>query len=132
MKKRVDSLNRIGRLQSRLHELGRSRLSAIERQQASLGADLKSMFEALESADLAYGAPAKLSVRRIRTLQRRLDALSQEKTRAHEVAKAHALRAKLAEKAAETAAKAYRDERERKELAELIERALARRNASPR
>lgn len=132
MKKRMDALNRIGKLQAQLHELGRSRLSAIERLEATLDADLRAAFETLESAGLAYGEQTKLTARRVRSLQRRLDALAREKTHAHEAAKAHGLRAKLAERAAETAAKAYREDKERKELAELIERALARRDASPR
>ena len=132
MKKRIDALTRIKETQARLHELGRSRLTAIERQQASLDADLKASFETLESAELAYGEQAKLTARRIRSLQRRLDALSHEKTQAREAATTHGIRAKLALKAVETAAKAYRDQWERKELAELIERALARSAVSPR
>ena len=132
MKKRIEALNRIGKLQARLHALERLRLIAIEQQQASLGADLKASFETPDSVDLAYGEQAKLTARRIRSLQRRLDALSHERTQAHQAAKAHGIRAKLAEKAVETAARAYRDQTERKELAELIDRALARRDASPR
>ncbi|MBV9288191.1 MAG: hypothetical protein JO288_10265 [Hyphomicrobiales bacterium] len=131
MKKRIDALNRIGKLQASLHELERSRLIAIEQQQASLGADLKASFETPDSADLAYGEQAKLTARRIRSLQRRLDALSHERKQAHEATKAHGIRAKLAEKAVETAVRAYRDQKERKELAELIDRALAQRDASP-
>ncbi|MBV9286233.1 MAG: hypothetical protein JO288_00165, partial [Hyphomicrobiales bacterium] len=115
-----------------LHELERSRLIAIEQQQASLGADLKASFDTPDSADLAYGEQAKLTARRIRSLQRRLDALSHERKQAHEATKAHGIRAKLAEKAVEAAVRAYRDQKERKELAELVDRALAQRDASPR
>ncbi len=68
MKKRVDSLTRIGRLASQMHDLGTWRLSAIEQEQASLSDDLRAVFEALESGDLAYGAQAKLGARRIRGL----------------------------------------------------------------
>jgi hypothetical protein len=41
-------------------------------------------------------------------------------------AKAHGVTARLAEQAAETAARRHRDDEERKELADLIERAIAR------
>jgi hypothetical protein len=130
MKKRVDALNRIMKLQAQMHDLGRSRLTAIEWQQASLAGDLRVVFEMLESGDIAYGPQAKLSVRRIRSLQKRLDALASESKLVRESARAHGVRAKLAERAAETAAKAYRDDKERKELAELIERAFTRRGVS--
>ena len=130
MKKRVDLLTRIGRLASRMHELGKWRLSAIQQEQASLSEDLRAVFTALESGDLAYGPQAKLSARRIRGLQKKLDTLERESERVQRAAHAHGMRAKLAEHAAETADKAYREHEARKELAELIERALMRRDAS--
>jgi hypothetical protein len=130
MKKRIDALTRLGKLQARMHDLGRWRLWAIEREQAFLGEDLQAVFEALQTGDLAYGAQAKLGARRIRSLQRRLDSLARESTDVREKAKAHGVTARLAEQAAETATRRYRDDKERKELADLIERAIARRLAS--
>jgi len=129
-KKRFDALTRLGRLQARMHDLGRWRLSAIEQEQASLSDDLKAVFEALESGDLAYGAQAKLSGRRVRALQKQLDSLTRESDDVRKKAKAHGISARLAEQAAETAGRRYRDDKERKELADLIERAIARRAAS--
>jgi hypothetical protein len=131
MKKRIDALNRLGKLQARMHDLGRWRLSAIAREQASLGDDLRAVFEALESGEFAYGSQAKLGARRVRGLQKKLDTLALESDAVREKAKAHGISAKLAEQAAETASRRYRDEKERKELADLVERAIARRNASP-
>ncbi len=96
MKKRVDSLARIEKLASQMHELGRWRLSAIEQEQASLSDDLRAIFLALESGDLAYGAQAKLGVRRIRALQKRLDTLERESERLSHTARQHGIRAKLA------------------------------------
>jgi hypothetical protein len=130
MKKRVDSLMRIGKLASQMHELGRWRLSAIQQEQASLSDDLRAVFEAMESGDLAYGAHANLSARRIRALQKRLDTLHRESEQVSRAAHVHGVRAKLAEQAAETAHKAWRELEARKELAELIELALRRRGAS--
>jgi hypothetical protein len=130
MKKRVDSLTHIGKLASQMHELGRWRLSAIEHERASLSDDLRAAFEALESSQFAYGAQAKFSMRRIRALQKRLDALALEFESLGRAAQVHGVRARLAEQAAETADKAYRDQEERKELAEIAERALLRRGAS--
>jgi len=130
MKKRVDSLARIGKLASQMHELGRWRLTAIEHEQATLSGDLRSAFEALEEGELAYGAQAKLSARRIRSLQKRLDALERECHEVSRAARVHGIRARLAEQAAETAGKAFREQEARKDLADLVERTLIRRNAS--
>jgi len=132
MKKRHEALSRMSRLQARLRDLGQSRLSALDREQADLSDDLKSLLASLESSDLAYGAQAALGARRAHALQKRIDALRDESDRVRRRAETHELRAKLAENAAEAAAKAYRERKERKELADLIERALARRAASQR
>jgi hypothetical protein len=131
MKKRLDGLTRAGRLQAKMRDLGQWRLSALEREQTALGEDLQALFAVL-TEDLAYGAQAALSARRARTLQKRLDALKKESEIARREAETHAIRARLAEEAAEAAAKAYRQLKERKELALVIECALARRGASQR
>ena len=132
MKKRVDLLARIEKLATKMHDLGRWRISAIEQEQASLSDDLRAVFEALETGDLAYGPQAKLSTHRIRALQRQLDTLEHESTRLSHAAKQHGIRAKLAGKAAEAADKVYRDREARKELADIVERALMQRDASQR
>jgi hypothetical protein len=64
MKRRLDALTRIGRLQALMHDLGRRRLHAVERQQAELNDDLKAVFEALEADKIAFGAQAGLVGRR--------------------------------------------------------------------
>jgi hypothetical protein len=129
VKRRLDVLTRIGRLQVLMHDLGRWRLQAVERQQAELKDDLKAVFEALEGGQIAYGAEARLVTRRIRTLQVRLDHLAREQESARRSVLTQGTRAKLAELAIEAAALDYRRLSERKELTEIIERALGR-NAS--
>ena len=126
MKKRLDALTRIGRFQTLMHDVGRSRLSVLERQQAGLNDDLKAVFESLEADELAYGAQAGLIARRIRALQLKLDQLARERESARCSVLTQGARAKLAALAIEAAALAYRRVNERKELAEIIERALAR------
>jgi hypothetical protein len=126
MKRRLDTLTRIGRLQALMHDLGRWRLHAVERQQAGLNDDLKAVFEALETGKIACGAQAGLVARRIRALQVRLDQLAREQESAHRSVLMQGARAKLAELAIETAALGYRRSNERKELAEIIEQALGR------
>jgi hypothetical protein len=130
MKKRLDALTRIGRFQALMSDLGRSRLHSLERQQAGLNDDLKAVFQTLESDDLAYGPQAGLAARHIRSLQRKLDQLVHDQDAARLSALAQGTRAKLVELALEAAALDHRRHKERKELAELIERAIARRGAS--
>ena len=130
MKKHLDALTRIGRFQALMRDLGRSRLHSLERQQAGLNDDLKAVFQTLESDELAYGPQAGLAARHIRALQRKLDQLVHDQDAARLSALAQGTRAKLAELALEAAALDHRRHKERKELAELIERAIARRGAS--
>jgi hypothetical protein len=130
MKRRLDALTRIGRFQALMHDVGRSRLHSLERQQAGLNDDLKAVFETLEADEIAYGAQAGLVARHIRALQLRLDQLMREQESARRSVLTQGTRAKLAELAIEAAALGYRRLRERKELAEIIEQAVARRSAS--
>ena len=130
MKRRLDALTRIGRFQSLMHDVGRSRLHSLERQQAGLNDDLKAVFETLEAEEIAYGAQAGLVARHIRGLQLRLDQIMREQESARRSVLTQGTRAKLAELAIEAAALGYRRLRERKELAEIIEQAVARRSSS--
>ena len=126
MKRRLDALTRIGRLQGLMHDLGRWRLHSLERQQAGLNDDLKAVFEILDAGEVANGVHAGLIARRIRALQLRLDQLASEQESASRNVLTQGTRAKLAEQAIEAATLDYRRLNERKELAEIIERALAR------
>jgi hypothetical protein len=113
-----------------MYDVGRSRLHALERQLAGLNDDLKAVFEALEADELAYGAQAGLVARRIRSLQMRLDQLTREQEGARQSALTQGTRARLAELAIEAASLDYQRSNERKELAEIIERAIGRRSTS--
>ena len=126
MKRRLDALTRIGRLQALMHDLGRWRLHSLEGQQAGLNDDLKAVFEILDSDEVADGVDAGLVARRIRALQLRLDQLVRDQESARRSVLTQGTRAKLAEQAIEAATLGYRRVNERKELAEIIERALAR------
>ena len=131
MKKRLVALTRIGKLQARMHDLGRWRLSAIERQQAELSDDLRAIFEALATGELAYGAQAKLSVRHIRALQTRLDFAGARVRRcAPRGARPRHPLASWPTRRSRPPPSATATHKERKELAELVERAILRRIAS--
>ncbi len=109
-----------------MHDLGRWRLHSLERQQAGWNDDLKAVFEILDSDETANGVHAGLVARHVRALQLRLDLLAGEQESARRSVLTQAMRAKLAEQAIEAATLGYRRLNERKELAEIIERALAR------
>ena len=126
MKRRLDALNRIGRSQALMHDVRRWRLHSLDRQQAGLNDDLKAVFEVLEADKIANGVHAGLVGRRIRALQLRLDQLAPEQESARRNVLAQGTRAKLAEQAIQAATLGYRRLSERKELAEIIERAIAR------
>lgn len=131
MKKRVHVLSRIGRFQSQMHELSRSRLAELEREQGNLSDEVKAIFETMEAGELAYGAPARLRERRLRTLRTKLNSLAREQESARSRTLIHGMRAKLAEQAAEAAEEARLRLKARSELADLIEQAIARRDTSP-
>ena len=126
MKRRLEALTRIGRLQALMHDLGRWRLHSLEGQQAGLNDDLKAVFELLDSDQVANGVHAGLVARRIRALQLRLDQLAHQQEGARRSVLTQGTRAKLAKQAIEAATRGYRRVNERKELAEIIERAIAR------
>jgi hypothetical protein len=123
MKRRLDALTRIGRLQALMRDIGRWRLHSLDRQQVELNDDLKAVFEGDE---IAYGAQAGLVARHIRALQSRLDLLVREQESARRNVLKQVTRARLAELAIESAALDSRRLNERKALIEIIERALGR------
>jgi hypothetical protein len=126
MKRRLEALTRIGQLQALMHDLGRWRLHSLQSQQAGLNDDLKAVFEALAADEITKGVHAGLVARRIRALQLRLDQLTREQESTRRSVLTQGARAKLAEQAIDAATVDYRRANERKELAEIIERALAR------
>jgi hypothetical protein len=129
MKKLLDSLTRIGKLQANAWSrtlaafIARTSAGGIERRSAG---DIRGH----GVGDLAYGPQARLAARHVGALQRRLDSLAREQETARRSVAEHGTRAKLAERAIEIAALRYRRHKERTELAELIERAIARRDVS--
>jgi len=126
MKRRLEALARIGRLQQQLHELASWRLAQIGRRRDGLVADERAMWEAMGEGLSAYGAPAEAAMRRIRRLETEIAAAEA----AHAAQSRHAFkegaRAKLAERAHDGLEAKYRDQNERKELAELIEHSLGK------
>jgi len=129
-KARAAALKRLAQFEARMRDLGRSRLAAIESERARIDDDLKAIFEALEASPFAYGASAKPGLSRARTAHIRLDRLVHEEREARHRAETHGVRAVIVEEAGAKAAARHREERERKALLEIVERAIAHRDAS--
>jgi hypothetical protein len=109
-----------------MRDLSRWRLQSLERRQAGLKDDLKAVFEILDTDQTVDGVHAGLVAHRLRALQMKLDQLAPEQQNASHSVLAQSARAKLAEQAIEAAALDYQRSNERKELAEIIERTIAR------
>src|SRR6202453_1961391 len=107
MKRRLEALTRIGRLQALMHDLGRWGLHSLEGQQAGLNDDLKAVFEVLDSDEVADGVHAGLVARRIRALQLRLDQLAREQESARRSVLTQGAPAELAEPAIEARTLGY-------------------------
>jgi hypothetical protein len=82
------------------------------------------MLEAMGRGVVFYGAPAAAAMRRIRRLEREIVAADAEVEAQTRRALDQGTRAKLADRARENADARYRDQRQRKELADLIENSL--------
>jgi hypothetical protein len=126
MKRRLEVLARIGKLQKRLHELATWRLAQIGRRRDGLVEDERAMWEAMGEGLSAYGRPAEAAMRRIRGIEAEIAAAEA----AYDAQSGHAFkegaRAKLAERAHDELEAKYRDQNQRKALAELIEQSLGK------
>jgi hypothetical protein len=125
MRRRLASLEKIGALQKQLHDMAVWRLAELERRREGLADDRSAMWRAMGGDGLAaYGQPAASALRRIRRLEQEIAALESE----CEAQSRHALdqgaRSKLAERARDGVEAQYRDQQQRRDLADLIERTL--------
>src|ERR1700743_3318931 len=97
MKRRLDALKRIGRLQALMHDLGRWRLLAVESEQARLSDDLRLLFDILGADEIANGIDTRLVSRRVRSLQVRIDQVGRDQDNARRSVLTQGTRARLAE-----------------------------------
>jgi len=126
MKRRLEALARIGRLQKQLHELASWRLAQIGARRDRLAEDERAMWQAMGEGVSAYGAPAEAGMRRISGIEAEIAAAEAAYAAQSRQAFAQGARAKLAERAHDGLEAKYRDQKQRKELAELIERSLGK------
>ena len=130
MKRRLEALARIGKLQKQLHELASWRLTQIGRRRDGLVADERAMWEAMGEGLSAYGPPAEAGMRRIRRVETEIAAAEAAYAAQSREAFKEGARAKLAERAHDGLEAKYRDQNERKALAELIGQSLGKPSSS--
>jgi hypothetical protein len=124
MKRRLEALARIGKLQKQLHELASWRLAQIGQRRDGLVEDERAMWEAMGEGLSAYGAPAEAAMRRIRRIETEIAAAEAAYAAQSRHAFKEGARAKLAERAHDGLEAKLRDQNQRRALAELIERSL--------
>jgi hypothetical protein len=130
MKKRLESLEKISLLQSKLHDLNKWRLAEIEQKRQQLEDTQRAMIEAIDRDAIAQGALAAAASRRLRAIDRQIATTKA----AYEAQSRRTLdqgaRAKVAERLVQSVDAEYRAQNERKELSDLIERSIGRKPSS--
>ena len=125
MNKHLEGLKRIKRVQRQLADLAKWRLAAIECAEATLGESRRQMIEAI-GRDAAYTGPlAAIVARHMRGVDRRIESTAVNRQLQTNAARVQGGRTRLADRAVNAADLRHRAQRERKDLAELIERSLA-------
>src|SRR5271155_3018640 len=132
MKKRLDKLVRIDRLQRRLHDLSVWRLAALGRQRDQLTNAHLEMLDAVGTGLLAFGRPAGAAPRRIRALEVEIAAAKGAYEEQAKRSLEQGVRSRLADRAREAAAADLRTDVEKRTLSELIEWSLQRPNSGSR
>jgi hypothetical protein len=126
MKRRLEALARIGKLQKQLHKLASWRLAQLGARRDQLAEDERAMLQALGDGVSAYGGPAEAGLRRIWGVEAEIADADADYAAQSRQAFAQGARAKLAERVHDGLDARYRDQKQRKELAELIERSLGK------
>jgi hypothetical protein len=131
MKRQLEKLNRISRLQTQMRDLEKWRLNTLKLEQEALVQAHREMVDLLGGELASFGPVAAVATRRVRSIEQQIEALAEKfETQAERVVD-QAARAKLAEKAVEVTSALHCAQEERKDLAELVERWLGQTKSSP-
>jgi hypothetical protein len=121
VKKRLDKLRRIDRLQRLLHDQSGWRLASLGQQRDLLTSAHLEMLDAMGSGLLAFGPPAAAATRRIRALEVEIAAAQSGYDEQAKRSLEQGVRSRLADRAREAAAAELRTDLEKRTLSELIE-----------
>lgn len=131
MAQRRKSLAKILALQDQLKDLSAWKLAALEQQRVELEEAQRATIEAIDRDAISAGILVGSASSRLRRIDRRIEAVKVERVAQAERARREAMRAKLAERMVESVEAQFRMRQERADLGDLIERAVARKAASP-
>jgi hypothetical protein len=131
MKKRLQSLEKISELQSKLHDLNKWRLAEIEQKRQELEEIQRAMIEAIDRDAINQGALAAAASRRLRAIDRQIATTKAAYEAQSQKTRDQGARAKVAERLVQSADAEYRAQKERKDLGDLIERSIGRKPSSP-
>jgi hypothetical protein len=130
MKKRLESLEKISDLQSKLHDLNKWRLAEIEQKRRELEEIQRAMIEAIDRDAINQGALAAAASRRLRAIDRQIATTKAAYEAQSQRTRDQGARAKVAERLVQSADAEYRAQKERKDLGDLIERSVGRKPSS--
>jgi hypothetical protein len=132
LKRKLERLKRIERLQKRIHELSTWKLSKLAARKEQLDIAHVEMIAALGEGLLSFGGAASAATRRIRALE----VEKQEANDAHEAEQRQSfelgMRARAAGRAVQATAAEARAEADKKSLETLIEQSLRADGSVPR
>jgi hypothetical protein len=130
MRQRRKSLAKIVALQDQLKDLSAWKLAALAQRRAELEEAQKATIEAIDRDAISAGILVGGASSRLRSLDRRIEAVKAEHVAQAERARKEAMRAKLAERMSESVEAQFRTRQERADLGDLIERLAVRKAAS--
>ncbi len=131
MKERRKSLAKMLTLQDQLHRLSTWKLAALDRERISLEETQVATIEAIDRAAVSNGILVAGATRRQRSIDRQIATNKAEHVTQSQLALEQGARAKLVERMVDNVEAQFRSKQERSELGDLIDRAVARKNASP-
>jgi len=124
VKSKLDKLKRIERLQKRMHDLARWKLTHMAHEREQLAQAHSEMIAALGEGLLSFGGAASAATRRIRAIEVEMKSAEAAETAQARHALEQGLRSRAAERAVQSTSAQHQSEVQNKNLAELIEQSL--------
>jgi len=126
MKKRVDSLSRVQRVQKMLSELAEWRLTQMQAELAALENNRRDIFAASADTQMFFGPSAVFMTAQLKGLEQRIADAGRSASAQAEVTRRQKTSVNLAERLLKDANLQYRSQLEQKGLSDIIEGAVAR------